>query len=290
VLNIEMSESVQLEFLPFTKEKVIDTLASLSVALELDLLHLATILDTKTIARNFVYLHETTSTMDVATALESKVPKGTLILAESQTHGKGRQLRKWSATSKENLYFTIILGFDDIKNLLKSNIAIPAAIAIVCTEFGLGDVGIKWPNDFWIKNKKISGMLINSSMTGTAIIAHAGVGININENMENNIDVRETATSVYNCLGKKVQRENFLARVCFHLENLLEQSFEAVQQTYQRFDILVGREVIVMPKKLEDPERYTAQAVGFSSFGNLIVVHEGVEKELTAEEVTIRPI
>jgi len=282
--------SGQIQFLPLTRENIESTLHTLNIVPEFDFKKFESCLETKTLARNFIYLEETTSTMDVALIVENKVPSGTVILAESQIQGKGREQRKWSSKPKGNLYFTIILGLAHTMDLFKLNIAIPVAIATVCKETGVTEIGIKWPNDVWVKTKKISGMLINSSILGTSIIAHAGIGINVNENMHENADVAEFATSIFNCLDRKVEREIFLAKFCFYLENLLHKPFVDVQEIYKSFDILVGNQVIVMPKKLENPERYTAKAVGYSQYGNLLVDcgHEGV-KELLAEEVTIRP-
>jgi len=226
--------------------------------------------------------------MDIAKAIEKDAPTGTLILADSQTQGKGREGRKWSSKSAENLYFTIILRFSSARDVQQLNLAIPVAVAQSCKDFGVQDVGLKWPNDVWVKGRKICGMLINVYWLGSTAVAHAGVGVNINEDMLKNADVKDTATSVYNSIGKIVSREKFLASFCKHLESLMTQSFENVLEAYKEHDILVGKKIIVMPKKMENPERVQATAVGFSTEGNLLVTWENPQP-LIAEEVTIRP-
>ena len=63
-----------------------------------------------------------------------------------------------------------------------------------------------------------------------------------------------------------------------------------VLAVYQQYDMLLGRTVVVMPKKREDTASYyEAKAVGYAPAGYLIVERNGQREELVAEEVTIRP-
>jgi len=67
-------------------------------------------------------------------------------------------------------------------------------------------------------------------------------------------------------------------------------TFKEVLEIYKSHDILVGKRIIIMPKKMENPEREEAEAIGFSEDGTLQVkLASGKEQELLSEEVSIRP-
>jgi len=143
-----------------------------------------------------------------------------------------------------------------------------------------------------LMEKKVSGMMINSSSMGKELIAHIGIGINVNEDFRQHedLELRNNATSLFNCIGKILCREWILAQVCNKLEYFLSIPMSELLKEYKTHDILCGRNVIVMPKKKENPERIIAVANEFNENGNLVVTTTNNEKLiLSAEEVTIRP-
>lgn len=76
-----------------------------------------------------------------------------------------------------------------------------------------------------------------------------------------------------------------------HLDAVSPQSLSSVLSLYERYDMLLGQRIVVMPRKREDTESYyEATAVGYSPDGYLVVQTDAGERtELVAEEVTIRP-
>jgi len=265
-------------------------------------------LRTKYIGRSFIYRTEVESTMDVAkNEAEAGCPTGTLILSELQTKGRGRKGREWSSSGRgKNLYFTLVFHIkpEHAMEMIKLNLAIPLATTLTLKEEGLKKVGIKWPNDVWVyadneatMPKKISGMLIDSVQSGDSLYGLAGVGINLNQTFggesvdSGNHAVSNVATSVQDTIGKSVDREKFLAYFCNTLEALLGFSQKDVITLYKENDLLIGKEINVIPS---DPNTlpYVAKAVGISKFGNLrIELKDGTGvKELIAEEVSIRPL
>ncbi|KAF0981911.1 hypothetical protein FDP41_011772 [Naegleria fowleri] len=271
------------------------------------------LLKTKNIGRCFIYREQVESTMDVAKAqAEEKCPTGTLILAEEQTKGRGRKGRAWSSEGQgKSLYFTIVfhLNMEKASELIKLNLAIPLAVALTLKDEGLKTCGIKWPNDVWVipeqsttsNAKKISGMLIDSVQTGESLFGLAGVGINLNQSFMSSNNTRQAveeknellniATSYFDETNKTVEREKFLAHFCNTLEALLGLSQKEVLVLYKSNDILLGKDVTVIPADSKSAP-YSAKAVGISKFGNLLVeLNDGSGvKELVAEEVSIRPI
>lgn len=204
-----------------------------------DAQHFQQHLTTSAVGRYFMYRQVVDSTMNLAQQeCSNGAPTGTLILAEEQTQGKGRMNREWSSAGKGNLYFTIIFRTKEFVDLCKLNLSIAMAVARACREEGVLDAGVKWPNDVWIKGKKVSGMLIDSSTTmgnnNSMFQACCGVGINVNENMQQNDKVAHLATSLHDTLGHSVCREILLARICNHLETLLSRMDIYILLTFAR--------------------------------------------------------
>lgn len=279
-------------------------------------------LTTRCLGRTLMYTrHSVDSTMQVARRFidSGTLPHyddlcGTLFLAEQQSHGRGREQREWASMGEyENLYATLVLVPRDFVELCKLNLSIGLAVCMACHDVGVVDARVKWPNDVWVNGQKVSGMLIDSMSSvaekgESVIIALLGVGINVNQDMSQhpNEEVRRVSCSLYDALRKKqtsaaaaaVSRETLLACVMNHLETLLAEPMESILKIYEQWDIIMqqsaSREIIVMPKKRENPERRLAVAMGYSPFGNLKVVFrdDPLQRvvELIAEEVSVRSL
>lgn len=260
-----------------------------------DVTHFKSCLETKSLARSVVYLPVTTSTMDEADNLMKKgCASGTLVVADSQTQGKGRNNREWTSQSRQNLYFSLVLRPDSIQDVIKLNFAAPLAVAMAAKAEG-ADARIKWPNDVWVGTKKLAGILINTTATGSKGVAvNLGLGINVNQHMNEvkNLECNE-ATSVAEAVGRVIKRENFLADICSRLEALIALDQSGVMTLYKQFDLLLGQEILVMPKKREDVSSYYgATALDFTKEGYLLVRPDSDKDrvmKLSAEEVSIRP-
>lgn len=95
-------------------------------------------LKTEALGRSFVYFRETETTMEDTKLFWSKgAASGTLVLAESQTKGRGRQGRQWSSLPKGNLYFTALLECPTA-DLAKFGFAVPVAVARACADEKVG--------------------------------------------------------------------------------------------------------------------------------------------------------
>lgn len=135
---------------------------------------------------NLIILPETTSTNDVADimARDERPPEGTSILALHQTAGKGTGNHTWESEPGANLTFTTLFYPAAFGELLFSfNKAIALGIHdYLKYELTEASVCIKWPNDLYVENKKISGILIRSAYREQGIdYTLAGIGLNVNQ-------------------------------------------------------------------------------------------------------------
>ena len=242
-------------------------------------------LHTAALGRDFRYVLETPSTMDLArTAAAEGAPHGALILAEAQTAGRGRRGRGFFSPPGGSLYFTLILrpSPDDYGRL---PLAVPLAVCRACAREGV-DARIKWPNDIWVGERKLCGMLIDGETGPGGLVAYAGIGINVNADPTADPELRDTATSLARELGREVAREPLLARICDELEAAIAAPVSELVDAYRAVSLVLGRLITVE----ESGGAYEARAVGIAPDGALVVEREGGERlTVLAADVSVRP-
>lgn len=184
-------------------------------------------LDTEIIGRNFVYCDEVESTNDLLLKSKDFNQHGTVLLAEYQTHGKGRKNREWISNSGQNLTFSILLkqNYPEKKiNLI--NLLSSLSVAQALENLYQLNVELKWPNDVLVHKKKIAGILLESTSKGKKIEKLVvGIGINVNQpNFPGKFEIQPT--SIRKEFKSIVSRERLLSEILNLFENLLETAFE----------------------------------------------------------------
>jgi len=261
-------------------------------------------LTTSHLGRYLIYRTSCDSTQTIAKReiLEGS-PSGTIIFSECQTRGRGRiDGRSWQSNDKGNIMFTMILR-PKTSELFALNLALATAIAAAIQTVCNIRASVKWPNDVWIGNQKIAGILIDADFIGSDIAVAAGVGLNVNEdwNLVEDKTLKSTGTSILTALKNSqssttaninnIDRELLLATICNNYEELLGSSFSSILIKYRSYDCLVGNRITVMPKRREDSTSYySAKAVGFTEEGFLLAQKDNDNQTfpLIAEEVTVR--
>ena len=148
--------------------------------------------------------------------------EGEVVIAETQTGGRGRKGRLWASPKGVNVYASVILR-PQILPFQAPLITLLAAVAIVevIREGYDLDAGIKWPNDVLLEGKKVAGIL--SEMSAEADQIHFLIlGMGINLNMTPDMfpkDLLYPATSLYLVTGKKVQRSSFAGALLRKLDH-----------------------------------------------------------------------
>lgn len=128
-------------------------------------------------------LRETTSTNDEAKdGAKRGAPHGSIWIAESQTAGRGRQGRTWTSPRGENLLFSVLLRV----TARPERVPLAALVAGLAVHDAIAEtvardrVKVKWPNDVWIDGRKVSGILVESTLqrTGPSVVV-IGIGVNV---------------------------------------------------------------------------------------------------------------
>lgn len=244
-------------------------------------------LTTARIGRALEYRPVVDSTMAVAADLaRAGAAHGTLVLAEHQTAGRGRRGRSFHSPPEGNLYFTLVLRTaPEIHRRLP--VALPVAVALACRMEGC-DAGIKWPNDIWASGRKLCGMLIDAETpTGEgAALALAGIGINVNGNPAAIPELRDTATSLSREVGRHVNRERFLARICREIKSALAEEPGSLLATYRDLSLVLGRDIVL---SFPGGETRQARAEAIEGDGALLVRYaDGTVEAVTAADVSLR--
>tara|TARA_B100001115_G_scaffold182349_1_gene178388 strand:+ start:390 stop:1133 length:744 start_codon:yes stop_codon:yes gene_type:complete len=162
------------------------------------------------------------STNETLGQLSKKIElqNGFYITADYQKSGKCQNHDKWDSNPKENLLISIFLNLDlNIKNSFMLNQLASLSILDTLSKFLEQKIEIKWPNDVYVDNKKISGILINNIVKGGIINSSViGIGINVNQT---NFNKKYIATSM-KLLSKKDFELNEIEKML--MKNIKKQS------------------------------------------------------------------
>jgi BirA family biotin operon repressor/biotin-[acetyl-CoA-carboxylase] ligase len=112
-----------------------------------------------------------------------KYPEGTIVMAKSQEHGRGQRGNAWESQPGMNLLMSVVLfpGFLPVQYQFLISKVVALAISNVIGTYCQG-VKIKWPNDIYVNNQKIAGILIENSIMGVTLeTSVAGIGLNVNQ-------------------------------------------------------------------------------------------------------------
>jgi BirA family biotin operon repressor/biotin-[acetyl-CoA-carboxylase] ligase len=251
-------------------------------------------LKTDYVGRRFVYRPVSESTMDDARRMleRFRLTNGALLLAETQTAGRGRANRSWVSPPDVNLYFTVILtpSAEDVRCLsYVTPLAVSNAIEEVVAAQGVTlKPDLKWPNDLLIGGKKVAGVLVETTQNAEGmLVALVGVGVNVNLETAAYPEISDIATSLRDVLGFSVAREELLAAFCNHFEALYEAasggSFEPFEAWKRRL-INLGQPVVANGSV----GRIEGVAVDVSADGALIIEQpDGRRVTVEAGDVTL---
>ncbi|HQZ83534.1 MAG TPA: biotin--[acetyl-CoA-carboxylase] ligase [Pyrinomonadaceae bacterium] len=174
--------------------------------------------------------------------------EGIVVVARSQTKGRGRHGRTWASAPDAGLYFSIVLR-PQLDAASLSLITLMAGVAACDTllEFG-ANADIKWVNDLLVAEKKVCGILAEAVETSAGLAVILGIGVNLTRTAVQD-DNAEFATSLEGVTGKKISPDEFaecLTRYLTYLYNVLgEEPDRILHEWQQRSSYFSGKEVRV---------------------------------------------
>lgn len=132
-----------------------------------------------------IWLEETDSTNSEARRRISELENLSIIAALKQTAGRGQGSHIWTSAPGENLTFTLLLDFGkrlNVHNAQTINDIVTEAIVEMLSDEGIEGVWVKKPNDIWVGDRKIAGILIENILEGDCITRSlVGIGLDVNQ-------------------------------------------------------------------------------------------------------------
>lgn len=236
--------------------------------------------------RSVRYYDSIGSTNDAATEwLLAGAPNGSVVVADEQTHGRGRFGRTWYTPPQTALAVSVIL-YPDIAHLPQVNMAAALAIQEAVKVLGAEDVTLKWPNDVLLGERKICGILpeIARDSDNVARGVVLGIGVNVRNGFAGTA-LEASATSLEAALQRPVERTALLSVILFRLEHWLGQlGSAALLNSYQAAISFIGQPITLYAVDVT----YHGVAARVASDGALIVrFADGREQAMYAGEVSL---
>jgi BirA family transcriptional regulator, biotin operon repressor / biotin---[acetyl-CoA-carboxylase] ligase len=213
-----------------------------------------------------VHLRLTDSTNERAKELAAAgAPHGTLVTADEQSAGRGRQGRAWTAPARSAVLMSLLTRRPTPTLPLAAAVAVCDALSARCE--------IKWPNDVWLERRKLAGILVEGRLQeGWAVL---GIGLNVTTEAFPP-ELAETATSL-RLAGIDATTDSVLASLVDSLDEWIGAPDEAVLAAWRERDALRGERVHWQGGE--------GIAAGVDATGALIVETDGGRVTLDAGEV-----
>ena len=267
-------------------------------------------LETRILGSKVKYFNTIESTNSYAKEMASNgCVEGTVVIADSQTSGRGRLGREWHSPGGKGIWMSVVLrpiiDPEDVQIItLAASVAVAKVLERVC---GI-KVGIKWPNDIVVEGKKLCGILTEmSSEVGSVDFIVLGIGINVNHDQKDfPVELKDLATSVKLHLCRQDMDESMKSnceiidrapiireflmefeRIYLNLNDEKEYNSAAMDiiTQWKKYSATLGKKVKVMMRNIE----YLGEAVDITSDGRLVVkCDDGEIKEILSGEVSVR--
>lgn len=208
---------------------------------------------------------------------ENGAAEGTVIISDEQKSGKGQYDRSWHSIKNSGLYISIILRpLIAVEYLTLFSFLGALSCAKMIQSLIHLKPEIKWPNDVLLNNKKISGILVESSFQNNAFdYIILGIGININhQKVDFPLDLQKSATSLFIETGKYHYQLMVLKELLKNLHDFylhfIKKKFVFIREQWSQYSNIINKQVLI----IKDGNEMKAQILKINEFGHLIALDE----------------
>ena len=226
------------------------------------------------IGRKIIHLEETDSTNNY---LKNNFENGLLVFANAQTSGRGQRENKWISETGKNILMSFGLVPENLN--VDMQFFLSKAVSLAVFDFlskYIESIKIKWPNDIYVKDKKIAGILIENSLKGSRISnIVAGIGININQDkfpatIPNPISLKQITGLFYEL--ENLQKE-LIKHLNIRLQQLVSAQYTKLTEDYLRHLYRYKTESLF----LINGEKTKARIIDIAKNGSLILAFNDKE-------------
>lgn len=209
------------------------------------------------------------------------------VTAEQQTAGRGRRGRAWLSPFAQNLYVSLVLPVDGgARRLDGLSLTVGVAVHRALSHYRLPGLGLKWPNDVLVGNRKLAGILLelHGDLADKCAVV---IGIGINANMLA-AELDQPWTSLRQETGQLIDRNELLIRLAEALRSCLEthwrSGFEALRDEWQAAHLWQGRQAVLSSGE----RRCEGRVLGVDAGGALLLEREGAVEVHSGGELSLR--
>jgi BirA family biotin operon repressor/biotin-[acetyl-CoA-carboxylase] ligase len=248
------------------------------------------------IGQHAIYLTTVDSTNSYASEMlrQNTAIEGTIIYTFNQTNGRGQRGNTWLGEPNKNVALSLILtpGFLDAKDQFLLTKIISLSVADLMAELlqnqGNCTIKIKWPNDIYVNDKKIAGILIENTLAKNTIQnSIIGIGLNVNQT---EFSREINATSLKKITSAEFDLKEVIARLCDFIEA------RYLQLKCNKLDNL-NHAYLKYLYRLNSWEKYSVtgkifegKIIGITASGKLeLESHSGLIEEYDLKEIVFEP-
>lgn len=238
-----------------------------------------------------MYIKQTHSTSTLLREQYSDaLPHLYTIRTDFQTAGRGQAGNSWESEEGKNLLFSTLLRYTGLQATEQWRLSMLVALACweaLAKHLPKDTLTIKWPNDIYYGNRKLVGILIENSLSGTTVgYSIAGIGVNVNQtewlsNAPNPISMKQITGQYYPL--EPLLNDWIAAMEAWETRPTDELYTAYLQRIYRRtgWHKYVEREVNITPTAIADETEegiFTAELVGITNQGELVLRKESGEE------------
>ncbi|MCG8327803.1 MAG: biotin--[acetyl-CoA-carboxylase] ligase [Chitinophagales bacterium] len=230
-----------------------------------------------------------TNTYALELLSKSEPKEGTVITASYQTEGRGQIGSKWTSEAGKNMMMSIILypSFVSLKDQFVLNQACALAVRDTFAAYINHEVYVKWPNDIYIGQYKVAGLLLQSAISGQKL-QYCVVGLGANVNQGAFPSEIPNASSLYNITGQKQDldglRDTFFHQLELRYFQLKAKQYDLIKADYLRHMYGFGQQGIF---ERPDGVQFTGTITGINSHGHLLLKHDMGEEAFQLKQISL---
>jgi len=219
-----------------------------------------------------------------------QLESGFACVAEYQQAGRGRRGRKWFSPFGANLYLSMYWRLEQgPAAAMGLSLVIGIVMAEVIQSLGAENVRVKWPNDLYLNDRKLAGILVElTGKTGDAAQIVMGAGINLGMRGEGTSEINQGWINLQEA-GVTIDRNQLAASIINSLRAALplfeRDGLAPFIQRWEKLDNFINRPV----KLLVGEREVYGIARGIDKQGGLLLEQEGVIKSWVGGEISLRP-
>ena len=223
---------------------------------------------------------------------KSKPSEGTVISTAHQPVGRGQIGRSWESEAGKNLTFSLILypQFLPARRQFELSQAISLAVFDLVNDLVDHATYVKWPNDIYVEERKIAGILIQNTLSGANIQASIiGIGLNVNQTVFRSDAPNPTSLSLE--MGQVYDLSAIFHRLCHKIEHrylhLRSGEHNLLQNDYLRH--LYRVEKAHFFQRISDQSVFQGVIKGVEASGKLRILIDGQEHSFGLQEIRFLP-